>query len=227
MALRHTDKTFEQELTELREKLLAMGGRVEELIAMSVRALTERESALAEEAIRADRDINRREVEIDDQCRRILALRQPAASDLRFVTTALKIVTDLERMGDLAVNISERALDLNQAPPLKPYHDIPKLAALAQKQLKKALDAFVHGDPEKAEEVIQGDDLVDALYLKMFNDLLAMMMEDSRLIRRATSLMFVAKHLERLGDHATNVAEMVVYMVRGTDVRHPGSRTTG
>src|SRR5690606_31911618 len=117
--------------------------------------------------------------------------------------------------------------DLNQAPPLKPYHDIPKLAALAQKQLKKALDAFVHGDPEKAEEVIQGDDLVDALYLKMFNDLLAMMMEDSRLIRRATSLMFVAKHLERVGDHATTVAEMVFYMVRGTDVRHPGSRTTG
>lgn len=225
MAPTHTDKTFEQELIDLREKLLAMGGRVEQLIALSVRALSERDSSLGEQAIKADREVNRREVEIDDICRRILALRQPAASDLRFVTTALKIVTDLERMGDLAVNISERAIDLNQAPPLQPYHDITKLAELAQRQLKVSLDAFVHGDAAKAEEVMRGDELLDALYLKIFNDLLAMMMEDTKNIRRATSLMFVAKHLERLGDHATNVAEMVVYMVKGTDVRHPGSRS--
>jgi phosphate transport system protein len=171
-----------------------------------------------------DREVNRMEVDIDGACRRILALRQPAASDLRFITTALKIVTDLERMGDLAVNIAERALDLNQAPSLVPLHDLSKLADLSEAQLKRALDAFVTRDVDKAQEVMRGDDLLDALYLKIFNDLLALMMEDGRNIRRATSLMFAAKHLERFGDHATNLAEMVVYMVQGTDVRHPRSR---
>ena len=220
----HTDKSYEHELQELRDRLLTMGGKVEAAIAASVRSLTERESELAEHVKVADRDINRMEVEIDDMCRRLLALRQPAASDLRFITTALKIVVDLERMGDLAVNIAERALDLNQAPQLQPYLDIQKLADLAQGQLKLALDAFVAGDVSKAEEVCKSDDLLDALFLKVFNELLALMMEDSKNIRRATSLMFVAKHLERLGDHVVNVGEMVVYMVRGTDIRHPRSR---
>ncbi len=163
-------------------------------------------------------------MEIDDLCRRILALRQPAASDLRLITTALKIVTDLERIGDLAVNIAERAMELNQAPPLKPYVDTPRLAELAQQQVKKALDAFVSSDVARAEEVLKEDEHLDALYLKIFNELLSYMMEDSKNIRRATALMFIAKHLERIGDHATNVAEMVIYMVRGTDVRHPRSR---
>ncbi|MBS2028112.1 MAG: phosphate signaling complex protein PhoU [Deltaproteobacteria bacterium] len=220
----HTDKTYEAELQELRDRLLTMGGKVEAAIAASVRSLTERDSELAENVPVQDRDINRLEVEIDDMCRRLLALRQPAASDLRFITTALKIVVDLERMGDLAVNIAERAMDLNQAPQLQPYLDIQKLADLAQGQLKLALDAFVEGDVSKAEEVCKSDDLLDALFLKVFNELLALMMEDSKNIRRATSLMFVAKHLERLGDHVVNVGEMVVYMVRGTDIRHPRSR---
>jgi len=220
----HTDKTYEHELQELRDRLLTMGGKVEAAIAASVRSLTERDSELAEHVPVADRDINRLEVEIDDMCRRLLALRQPAASDLRFITTALKIVVDLERMGDLAVNIAERAMDLNQAPQLRPYLDIQKLADLAQGQLKLALDAFVEADVTKAEEVCKSDDLLDALFLKVFNELLALMMEDSKNIRRATSLMFVAKHLERLGDHVVNVGEMVVYMVRGTDIRHPRSR---
>jgi phosphate transport system protein len=171
-----------------------------------------------------DREINRMEVDIDGACRRILALRQPAASDLRFITTALKIVTDLERMGDLAVNIAERAQGLAQAPALGPMHDLAKLAELSEAQLKRALDAFVARDVEKAEQVMHGDDLLDTLYLKIFNALLALMMEDSKNIRRATSVMFAAKYLERFGDHATNLAEMVVYMVRGTDVRHPRSR---
>ncbi len=201
-----------------------MGGLVEQAISASVRAVTERDSPLAEQVKLRDREINRMEVEIDGMCRRVLALRQPAASDLRFITTALKIVTDLERMGDLAVNVAERALDLNNAPPLGPLHELSKLADLSEAQLKKALDAFVTGDVDKADEVMRGDDLLDALYLKIFNDLLALMMEDSRNIRRATALMFAAKHLERFGDHAINVAEMVVYMVRGTDVRHPRSR---
>jgi phosphate transport system protein len=220
----HTDKTYELELKELRDKLLSMGGKVEAAIAASVRAITERNRELAERVEASDAEVNRLEVDIDNACRRLLALRQPAASDLRFITTALKIVTDLERMGDLAVNIAERAVDLSQAPPLRPFHDLVSLADLSEAQLKKALDAFVERDPAKAEEVMRGDDLLDALYLKLFNDLLGLMMEDSRAIRRATSLMFVAKHLERFGDHAINVAEMVVYMVRGTDVRHPRSR---
>ncbi|RKH44452.1 phosphate signaling complex protein PhoU [Corallococcus llansteffanensis] len=224
MAAIHTDKAFEQDLRNLREKLLAMGAKVEALVAQSVRALTDRDSALAEKVVGADREVNRLEVDIDDLCRRILALRQPAASDLRLITTALKIVTDLERIGDLAVNIAERSMDLNQVPPLAPYVDTPKLADLAQQQVKKALDAFVSGDAAKAEEVLKGDDLLDALFLKIFNELLAYMMEDSRNIRRATALMFIAKHLERVGDHALNVAEMVIYMVRGKDVRHPKSR---
>jgi phosphate transport system protein len=220
----HTDKAYEAELKALRDRLLEMGGLVEQAIAASVRAMTERDSELADRVKTRDREINRMEVEIDSMCRRILALRQPAASDLRFITTALKIVTDLERMGDLAVNVAERALDLNQAPPLGPLHDLAKLADLSEAQLKKALDAFVEADVQRAEEVIASDELLDAVYLKLFNELLVCMMEDSRAIRRATGVMFAAKHLERFGDHATNVAEMVVYMVRGTDVRHPGSR---
>lgn len=220
----HTDKSYEAELRTLRERLLEMGGRVEQLMSEAVRAIAERDAALAEQVKVKDREINRMEVEIDGMCRRILALRQPAASDLRFITTALKIVTDMERMGDLAVNVAERALDLCSAPPLCPLHDIQKIADLSEAQLKKALDSFVTGDVAKAEEVMRDDDLIDALYLKIFNDALALMMEDSRNIRRATAMMFTGKHLERFGDHATNVAEMVVYMVRGTDVRHPRSR---
>src|SRR5512136_2657827 len=220
----HTDKVYEAELARLRERLLEMGGKVEASMVAAVRALTERDSALAEKVKEQDREINRLEVEIDESCARLLALRQPAASDLRFITTALKIVVDLERMGDLAVNIAERAIELSQAPPPRPFHDLVTLADLSEAQLKKALDAFVDRDVAKAEEVIQGDDLLDTLYTKLFNELLTYMMEDSRVIRRATTLMFAAKQLERFGDHAINVAEMVIYMVRGTDVRHPQSR---
>ena len=212
------------ELDELRSKLLTLGGKVEAEIALSMRALAERDSKLAEQVLSADQEVNLLELEVDEGCRRLLALRQPAASDLRFITTALKIVVDLERIGDLAVNIAERAIDLNQSPALRPVHDLTRLAQLCQSQLRKALDAFVDGDAAKAEEVIKDDDLLDALYHNLFSELLALMMEDPRNIRRANSLLFVAKHLERLGDHATNVAEMVVYMVRGTDVRHPHSR---
>ncbi len=220
----HTDKTYELELKALRDKLLAMGGKVEAAIAASVRAVTERDGELARKVKASDVEVNRLEVDIDGACRRLLALRQPAASDLRFITTALKIVTDLERMGDLAVNIAERAIDLAQAPPLMPLHDLSSMADLVEAQLKKALDSFVERDPVKAEEVMKGDDLVDALYLKIFNELLQRMLEESRAIRRATALMFTAKSLERFGDHAVNLGEMVIYMVRGTDVRHPRSR---
>jgi phosphate transport system protein len=220
----HTDKAFEADLREVREKLLVMGGKVEDQIAKSMRALTERDSALGELVMEGDLEINRLEVDIDDLCRRILALRQPAASDLRLITTGLKIVTDLERIGDEAVNIAERAIELNQVPALAPYIDLPRLAELAQEQVKKALDAFVRADPKTAEEVLQNDDQLDDLFVKIFNELLGFMMEDSRTIRRATALVSICKYLERIGDHAMNVAEMVIYMVRGTDVRHPKSR---
>ena len=220
----HTDKAFETDLRQLREKLLSMAGKVESLIADGMRSLTDRDSALADQVRHSDAEVNRAELEVDDLCRRILALRQPAASDLRLITTALKIVTDLERIGDLAVNIAVRALELNKVPPLAPYVDLPRLASLTEGQVKKALDAFVTADAAKADEVLQGDDHLDAVFLKIFNELLGYMMEDSKNIRRATSLMFVAKHLERMGDHALNIAEMVIYMVRGTDVRHPRSR---
>ena len=220
----HTDKTYDFELQELRSKLLALGGKVETEVAECIRSLLERDSARAEAVLHSDREVNRLEVEIDEACRRLLALRQPAASDLRFITTALKIVVDLERVGDLAVNISERVLDLNQSPALRPVFDLARLAELGQQQLRKALDAFVDQDPIKAEEVLAGDALLDALYYKVFNEYIGYMMEDSKNIRRATAYLFIAKHLERLGDHATNVAEMVIFMVRGEDVRHPGSR---
>jgi len=220
----HINKAFDKDLHGLRERLLTMGAKVEAQIANSMSALTERDSKLAEKVIESDDEVNRLEVDIDDLCRLVLALRQPAASDLRLITTALKIVTDLERIGDLAVNIAERAMDLNSAPPLTKYQDLPKLSEIAQEQVKLALDSFVGADPVKAEKVLAGDDHLDNLFLKIFNELLAYMMEDSKHIRRATSLMSIAKHLERIGDHATNVAEMVIYMVRGTDVRHPRSR---
>jgi phosphate transport system protein len=189
----HTDKTYDIQLGDLRNKLLSLGGMVETEIANGMRALEERDSKLAEQVIAQDNQVNRLEVEIDEACRRLLVLRQPAASDLRFITTALKIVVDLERMGDLAVNIAERAIDLNQSPPLPPVHDLTKLAQLCQNQLRAALDAFVDRDVGKAEAVIKADMLLDALYHKLFNDLLALMMEDPRNIRRANSLLFVGQ----------------------------------
>src|SRR5882724_3002929 len=202
----HTDKTYDAQLDDLRNKLLMLGGKVETEIATSMRALTERDSKLAESAIGQDRDVNR--LEIDEACRRLLVLRQPAASDLRFITTALKIVVDLERIGDLAVNVAERAIDLNQSPPLKPIHDLAKLAELGQRQVRAALDAFVEADAAKAEAVIKNDDLLDSIYHNLVNELLALMMEDPRNIRRASRLPFVAKPLERRGDRGTRVAEM-------------------
>lgn len=220
----HTDKAYERDLETLRKYLLNMGSRVEAMIAECVLAFAERDSKLAEHVLKSDVEVNQLELQIDDLCRKIIALRQPAASDLRLIITSIKIVTDLERVGDLAVNIAERAIDLNKAAAMPIYADLPQLAELAQQQLTAALDAFVKNDVAKAEQVMKGDELLDALFVKLLNDLLALMMEDSKTIRRATSLLFVAKHLERIGDHAMNVAEMVIYLVKGTDVRHPRSR---
>ena len=219
----HTDQTYETELRKLREQLLLMAAKVEEMIESSMRALVERDSLLAREMIEFDHQINRLEVESDEACLRILARRQPVASDLRFITIALKLVTDLERMGDCGVNICERVIELNDEPPLKPYLDLPRMAEVAQGMVRDALDAFVEGDADRAQEVIEKDALLDTYYADIFRVLLTYMMEDPRNIYRATRVQSIGKYLERLGDHATNLAEMVVFMVRGKDIRHSGS----
>lgn len=218
----HTDREYEAELLNLREQLLLMGARVEELIAASMNALVARNTDLARRTMESDHGVNRLEVEIDETCLRILARRQPVASDLRFLATALKLVTDLERIGDLGVNISERVVELNQEPTLKPYIDLPKMAEAAQGMVRDALDAFVQADAIRAEQVIARDSVVDAYYAQIFRELLTYMMEDPRNIYRATRLQSIAKYLERIGDHATNLAEMVVFMVKGQDIRHAG-----
>jgi phosphate transport system protein len=218
----HTSREYEAELQKLRDRLLLMGAKVEEIIKGSMQSLLERDSELAKKMIQADRRINQLELGIDQMCLQILARRQPVASDLRFITIAMKLVTDLERIGDLAVNLSERVLELNEEPPLKPYVDLPRMAEEAQEMVHGALDAFVEGNAEKADVVIRQDSIVDAYYMQIFRELLTYMMEDTRNIFRATRLQSIAKYLERIGDHATNIAEMVIFNVRGEDVRHVG-----
>jgi phosphate transport system protein len=187
----------------------------------------ERDSELAQRTIEADRVVDRLEIEIDGLCLQILARRQPVASDLRFVTMVLKAVTDLERMGDLGVNISERVLELNNETPLKPYVDLPRMADETQIMLREALDAFVAKDADRARRVIARDQIIDDLYAQIFRELLTYMMEESKNVYRATRLQSIAKYLERIADHATNLAELVVFMVKGSDIRHPDSREPG
>ena len=218
----HTNREYEQELRKLREQVLRMGAKVEEIISGSIKALLERDTVLATRMIAFDRKINQMEVDIDELCMLILARRQPVASDLRFITMALKLVTDLERIGDLGVNISERVMELNEEPQLKPYVDLPRMADEVQAMLREALDAFVAGDPDRAQAVIERDQTVDAYYTQVFRELLTYMMEDTHNIYRATRLQSIAKYLERIGDHAPNLAEMVVFMVKGKDIRHTG-----
>jgi phosphate transport system protein len=223
----HTDREYEQELRQLREQLLVMGSHVETLIGDAIKALMERDTALADRTIAADKTVNRMEVELDGLCLQILARRQPVASDLRFITLVLKVVTDLERIGDLGVNICERVLELNTEPQLKPYVDLPRMGREVQGMLREVLDAFVAKDAGRARAIIERDAVVDALYAQVFRELLTFMMENAHNVYRATRLQSVAKYLERMGDHATNLAEMVIFMVDGQDIRHQGSREDG
>lgn len=216
----HTDREYESELGRLRERLLRMAGRVEEMIADSVRALVERDVELARRTIAADALVDRAEVELDELCLVILARRQPVASDLRFVTLSLKMVTDLERIGDLAVNICERAIDLAEDEPLKPWVDVPRMAGIVQGMVRDAMDAFVASDVARAESVIERDRALDQLYIRVFRELLAAMLQDPGKVERGIHAQSVAKWLERMADHATNVAEQVIFMVKGKDVRH-------
>jgi phosphate transport system protein len=217
----HTSRQYERELRELGDKILFLGGTVEEMIARAMQSLVERDSDLARRVIESDRTVDSAELEIDHMSLNLLALRQPAASDLRFITTALKIVTDLERIGDLAVNIAERALELNQEPPLKPYIDIPRMTQLVSDMVHKSLDAFVKRDVAQARSVLGADDAVDKLNVQIFRELLTYMIEEPKNITRALRITFIAKYLERIGDHATNISQMVIFMSEGRDVRHP------
>jgi len=211
---------FDEELNALKEKILNLGSMVEAAIRDSVKSLVERNSDLAREVIERDHLINALEVKIDEECIRLIALRQPMAKDLRFITTAMKITTDLERMGDLSEDICERAIELNEEPQLKPFVNIPKMAEIAQGMVRDALDAFVTGCSQLPYKVIKRDDEVDALTVKNFNELLAFMIRDPKTISLAVKRTFVAKYLERIADHATNIAEMVIYLCKGKIIRH-------
>lgn len=220
MGKEHMSSQFDAELNGIRARLLEMGGKVELMIANSIRSLMERDSALAERTIAFDAEINAMEIEIDQKCLHILARRQPAAKDLRFVALALKIVTDLERIGDQCSGIAKQALELNREAQLKPYIDLPRMADAANNAVREALDAFVRGDAPTAAKVCRDDRFVDELNEQLQRELLTFMMEDPATIGRAMRITSVSKLLERIADHATNIAEMVIFMVEGRDVRH-------
>ena len=223
---RMPQRHFDEELADLKTKLLRMAGQAEDQIDKALSALVTRDSALAREVIERDHLVNSLDVEIDEESIRLLALHQPAARDLRLVTTAMKIATELERISDLAENVSERVIELNEEPQLKPYIDIPMMGNMARMMVKQSIDAFVKDDSQLARKVLADDDFVDNLMEQLFRELLSFMLEDTRTISRAIRLSFIAKYLERMADHATNIAELVVYLVEGKIIRHttpPGS----
>ncbi len=213
-------RRFDEELADLKVKILRMGSLVEDQIRQALKALIERDDDLAKQVIENDRRVNTMDVAVDEACLELLALQQPAARDLRFITTAMKISTELERMSDLAENICERAIELHEEPQLKPYIDIPLMAEHAIKMVGEALDAFVRADSVLARKVLVEDDYIDNLNEQIFRELLSFMMENTQTISRAIRLSFISKYIERIADHATNVAELVVYMVEGKIIRH-------
>ena len=214
------ERHLDVELNSLRDKLLLMGGSVEFQLQDVVKALTKRNSDLAIRVIENDMSVNKLDVEIDETCLRLLALHQPTAGDLRFITTAMKISTELERISDLAENIAERVIELNQEPQLKPYIDIPRMSDWTIQMVKECLDAFMTRNATLARKVCRDDDYVDDHTEQLFRELVSFMLEDPRTITRATRLTFIGKYYERIADHATNVSELVVYMVEGKIIRH-------
>jgi phosphate transport system protein len=215
-----TQRHFDEELAELKATLVRMAGLAEDQIDRALAALVTRDSVQARQVIARDHKVNALDVEIDEECIRLLALHQPAARDLRLVTTAMKISTELERISDLAENICERTLELNEELQLKPYIDIPRMGNIARMMVKESIDAFVKDDSALARKVLTDDDLVDDLMEQVFRELLSYMIEDPHTITRAIRLSFIAKYLERIADHATNIAELVVYLVEGKIIRH-------
>jgi phosphate transport system protein len=218
--MEHQSRHFQDELDELKGRLLEMGGLAEERLRMAVRSLVDRETALMDRVLAGDAAINHLHIEIDDRCFKLLALHQPMAVDLRSIVAAVKINSDLERVGDLAVNIAEAVRRYLQDPPVKELIDIPKMAELAQAMLRDSLDAFVRRDVPLAQGVLAQDDELDALKTKVFRDLLTHMLRDASTIEPALHLILISRHLERIGDNATNIAEDVIFMVSARDVRH-------
>jgi phosphate transport system protein len=216
---------FQEELDALKERLLAMGGLAEERVRESVRGLVDRDHALLDGVLAGDEPINDLHMEVDDRCFKLLALHQPMAADLRVIVAAVKINTDLERVGDLAVNIGEAGKRYLQHPPVKPLIDIPRMGDLAQSMLRDALDAFVRRDVALAEAVLAADDTLDSLKTQIFRELLIHMLQDPATIEPALDLILISRHLERIGDHATNVAEDVIFILSAKDVRHHGADT--
>jgi len=214
------DTHFQKELAELKENLLKMATLVEETIRDSIAALMNRDPEMIKRTMEKEDKINAMENAIDEMCLKLLALRQPLATDLRFITSAMKIVTDLERMGDQAINIAERAASLNLEPQLKPYIDIPRMAEIVQTMVKDVLDAFVNRNSKLARSVCERDDLVDGLNDQVHRELLTYMMSDPKTIPRAVHLMIVSRCLERIADHATNIAEDVIFMVDALVIKH-------
>jgi phosphate transport system protein len=221
------ERHFEQELEVLKERLLLMGGAAETSIQKAIRSLERRDKALANEIFEEDRKIDRLEIEIEERCLRLLALQQPLARDLRFITAALKISNDLERVGDHGVNIAGSTLRLADQPLLKPLVDIPRMAVLATGMLREALDAFVRRDPESARRLCSRDDEVDNLNKQIFRELLSFMMEDPGTISRSMDLILVARNLERVADLATNVAEEVVFINEARIIKHHAEELEG
>ena len=219
---RHTDRQFDAELGRVRDNLLRMTGRVEQMIADSVRAILEPDVLLARRTIEADHQVNRIEVDTDDLCLMVLARRQPLGGDLRFITTAMKMVTDIERIGDLAVNIAERGLALDGFQPALFAAALSAMADLDQAQLRDAIDSFVARAPDRAQAVCVRDVEIDRLYGDLVLDVQRTILGDMAFLERGVHILAVAKFLERIGDHITNLAELVIFLVRGQDVRHVG-----
>jgi phosphate transport system protein len=211
---------FQEELEVLKTRLLEMGGLAEDRVRQAVRSLVERDLALVERVLVSDIAINQLHIEVDDRCFKLLALHQPMAVDLRAIVSAVKINTDLERVGDLAINIAEAASRYLQHAPIKELVDIPRMADIAQNMLRDALDAYVRRDLELAREVLDRDDELDTLKTMVFRELLTIMVKDQSVIEPSLDLILISRHLERIGDHATNVAEDVIFMVSAKDVRH-------
>ena len=221
MAMEHTVRAYDDELARLKNILTRMGGLAENQLASAIQAVVKRDSELAVETMAADAKVDELEREVDNLAVRLIALRQPVASDLRTIVAALRISGDIERIGDYAANVAKRAVSLNQVPAVPPVHAIPRMGALVQGMIKDVLDAFVAGDVEEALAVWKLDEEVDALYTSLFRELLTYMMEDPRSITSCTHLLFIAKNIERIGDHATNIAENVWFLVNGTPLQEP------
>lgn len=214
------ERHFDEELNHLKQKLLMMGDLAQQMIGLSVKSLVERKESFAKEVFELESQVNHAEVEIEDLALRLLALHQPAAGDLRLLTAILKINNDLERVADQAVNISEIALRLLKEPQLKPLIDIPQMASIAQKMVRQSLEAFVHHDPALAKIVCESDDAVDRLNDQVFRELLTYMMQDPKTVTRAVDLILVARNLERVADHATNISEDVIFIEQGKNIKH-------